>query len=332
MYKTLVLHQSAIVRNELSKCIGEHDAFEMQMAVQDVKQAYDCIDRRLPSLVIIQIDNDPKQVLKFISQILQSHSNIIAVYDKSPDSEKYLQHVVGLGVRNFIALPTQNLKEYFVKQSDQLSHKLTDAADFIEQREQKASGSEKKGLIVLGASMGGTTATEKLLQKLPQSIAGMVIVQHMGKNMISNYAERLDRAGPLLVKLAEDGEMIQAGKVLVAPDDCHTLIRRKGNHYVIELQAGERIGHHLPAVDQLFRSAADSAGKDALGIILTGMGEDGALAISMMRKQGAMTIAQDEESSQIFGMPKAAIIYGGIEKVLALDDIPGALLKYASSH
>lgn len=330
MYKVLVLHQSAIFRNEFAKFLAVQGNLKIQLAVNDVEQAFSSIERKMPDLVLIQIDEDFQKVLKLLGLILQSHSNIIVLYNKTPDSEMRLQKVIDLGIRNFIALPSRDFKDYFINQSEQLTRKLADMVKLIKQRLRHDSHSDNKRLIVVGASMGGVKATETLLTNLPRSIAGMVIVQHMGAHMMENYAARLDSVSPLRVKVAEDGEPIQPGKVLLAPNECHTLIKRKGDEYVIKLQSGERIGHHMPAVDQLFRSTAEVAGKEALGIILTGMGEDGALGITMMHKNGASTIAQDEASSVVFGMPKAAIIYGGIDQVLGLEEIPAAIVKHAS--
>ncbi|MDH5183260.1 MAG: CheB methylesterase domain-containing protein [Gammaproteobacteria bacterium] len=332
MYKALIVHASAICRNELNKLVVAQPSLSVQAAVQDVVQAHHYIDHSMPDLVLLQIDGNTEQSLILLEQLLQSHNNIILVYTKLPKCDSILQEAIKLGIRDFIAVPEGECHEFISTQREQLGTMLADMVKMIEKRHGhlRDALSNSKKLIVLGTSMGGPGATEAVLSKLPISIAGMVIVQHIRGFMLDAYVKRLDDCGSLRVKLAEDQESIQAGKVLIAPADFHTLIKHTHNGYVVKLQKGPPIGRHLPAVDALFNSTAQSAGADALGIIMTGMGEDGALAIARMRKQGALTIAQDEKTSAIFGMPKAAIIYGGIDYVLPLDEIPAAIVKYAS--
>ena len=331
MYKALIVHRSAICRNELNKLVSAQQDLTTHMVVEDIAHAFTVIDKSMPDLVLLQIDDAQDQIEKLLSQVQQSHRHIIAIYHKLENSDVMVQKAISMGVRDFIALPCKDYQQCFSELAPKIQKMLANMVELISKRLERSS-SKHKHLIALGTSMGGTKATEMLLQKLPASIAGMVIVQHMKAKMLPQYAAHLNNVGSLRVKLAEHNEPVLPGKVLIAPADMHTRVIRKNNQYLIQLQSGPPIGHHLPAVEALFSSVAECAGADALGIILTGMGEDGALGITRMHKQGALTIAQDEASCAVFGMPKAAILYGGIDQVLPLQEIPAAIVKYASNN
>jgi len=182
-------------------------------------------------------------------------------------------------------------------------------------------------VICIGASTGGTESLRSVLEALPADSPGIVIVQHMPEKFTAAFAKRLDSLCEVEVKEAEDGDTVLRGRVLIAPGNRHTLLQRSGARYYVNVKDGPLVSRHRPSVDVLFRSAAQYAGGNAVGIIMTGMGDDGARGLLEMRENGAMTIAQDEASCVVFGMPKEAIARGAAEKVLPLDALAAEIVR-----
>ena len=181
-------------------------------------------------------------------------------------------------------------------------------------------------VVVVGASTGGTEALKDFLEMLPANAPGIVIVQHMPKHFTQAFANRLDGLCKISVKEAEDGDEVVQGRALVAPGDFHTLLKRDGNRYYVEVKEGPLVSRHRPSVDVLFRSAARYAGQNAVGIIMTGMGDDGAHGMKEMHDTGAFTIAQDEATCIVYGMPGEAVKLGGVDKIVPLPEIAKAML------
>ena len=182
-------------------------------------------------------------------------------------------------------------------------------------------------VICIGASTGGTESLRIVLEALPAASPGIVIVQHMPEKFTEAFARRLNTLCEMEVKEAADGDTVLRGRVLIAPGDRHTLLQRSGARYYVSVKEGPLVSRHRPSVDVLFRSAARYAGANAVGIIMTGMGDDGARGLLEMKQAGAFTIAQDEASSVVFGMPKEAIALGGAERVLPLDLLAGEIVR-----
>jgi len=180
-------------------------------------------------------------------------------------------------------------------------------------------------VVAIGASTGGTQALQLLLSALPADTAGIVIVQHMPENFTRSFAERLNQTCPMEVQEAKDGDSVIPGKALIAPGNYHMMLNRSGAKYHVLVKKGPLINRHRPSVEVLFKSVAKYAGANAIGIILTGMGSDGAQGILEMKQNGAYTIAQDEYTSVVFGMPKEAIKIGAIDSIQPLDNIPAVL-------
>jgi two-component system chemotaxis response regulator CheB len=181
-------------------------------------------------------------------------------------------------------------------------------------------------VVVVGASTGGTEALRDFLQALPSTAPGIVIVQHMPENFTSSFAQRLDSLCSITVKEAEGGDTVLPGRALIAPGNKHCLLKRSGARYYVEIKDGPLVSRHRPSVDVLFRSAARYAGVNAIGVIMTGMGDDGACGMFEMKQAGAFTLAQDEATSVVFGMPNEAIKRGAVDKVLPLPTLAGAVL------
>jgi two-component system chemotaxis response regulator CheB len=183
-------------------------------------------------------------------------------------------------------------------------------------------------IIAIGASTGGTEALREVLEALPATTPGIVIVQHMPEKFTNAFARRLDALCQMDVKEAESGDLVEQGRVLIAPGNQHMALRRTGSRYTIEILDGPHVSRHRPSVDVLFRSVAQAAGRNAMGVILTGMGDDGARSLLEMREAGAYTVAQDEDSCIVFGMPKEAIDRGAAMKVLPLNRIAAEIQTY----
>jgi len=184
-------------------------------------------------------------------------------------------------------------------------------------------------VVAIGASTGGTEALRALLEALPSDAPGIVIVQHMPELFTRAFAARLDSLCSITVKEAETNDTVLRGRALIAPGNHHMLLKRSGARYYVDIKDGPLVCRHRPSVDVLFRSAARYAGQNAVGVILTGMGDDGARGMLEMKRAGAKTIAQDEATCVVFGMPKEAIKLGAADKVLALQSVAGAILTYA---
>ncbi|MDP5240255.1 chemotaxis response regulator protein-glutamate methylesterase [Uliginosibacterium sp. 31-16] len=187
-------------------------------------------------------------------------------------------------------------------------------------------------IVAIGTSTGGTQALEYLFTNLPATTPGIVVVQHMPPMYTKSFANRLNQLSQLTIKEAETGDRILPGHALIAPGGKHMLVRRNGAQYDVEVVDGPLVSRHKPSVDVLFRSVAKSAGGNALGVIMTGMGDDGARGMKEMFDAGARTVAQDEASCVVFGMPKEAIKHGGVHEIMGLEDIPARLLGRGGSH
>jgi len=197
---------------------------------------------------------------------------------------------------------------------------------------QHAMARTTERVVVIGASTGGTEALRVLLEALPHDCPGIVVVQHMPEQFTASFAQRLDGLCRVDVKEAADGDSVLRGRVLIAPGNRHTLLKRSGARYVVEVTAGELVNRHRPSVDVLFRSAATYAGPNAIGVIMTGMGDDGARCMKEMHDAGAFTVAQDEASCVVFGMPAEAIRLGAVDRVLDLEQIAPLILKLDQSQ
>jgi two-component system chemotaxis response regulator CheB len=185
-------------------------------------------------------------------------------------------------------------------------------------------------IICMGASTGGTQSLSEVLVALPAASPGIVIVQHMPEHFTTSFANRLDGLCQMDVKEAADGDVVLRGRVLIAPGNFHTMLERSGAKYYVSVKQGPLVSRHRPSVDVLFRSAANAAGANAVGVIMTGMGDDGARGLAEMKQAGAFTIAQDEATSIVFGMPKEAIARGCVDRIVPLQNIAQEMLRAAA--
>jgi two-component system chemotaxis response regulator CheB len=194
----------------------------------------------------------------------------------------------------------------------------------------RAMARTTESIVCIGASTGGTESLRLVLEALPAAAPGIVIVQHMPEKFTASFANRLNGLCQVDVKEAVDGDAVLRGRVLIAPGNLHTMIERSGANYHVSVRSGPLVSRHRPSVDVLFRSAARSAGSNAVGVIMTGMGDDGARGLEEMKQAGARTLAQDEATSVVFGMPKEAIARGCVDKIVPLPQIAQEILRAAA--
>ena len=244
-----------------------------------------------------------------------------------------------LGAVDFIAKPKVGIVDGMQEYADEIAEKIRIASNArvirsvgtatMAQRPLPALGNNfvtTEKVIVVGASTGGTEAIREFLVRLPADAPGVLIVQHMSMPFVKSFANRLDSLCKISVKQADDNERILPGHAYIAPGDSHLLLRRSGANYMTELSQGEPVNRHRPSVDVLFRSAAKHAGKNAIGVIMTGMGKDGAEALLEMHRAGAYNLAQNEATCVVFGMPKEAIAAGGVDEVVPIQEMTQRVL------
>lgn len=335
--KVLVVDDSAVVRQALSAILGRA-GMEVAVAADPVIARYKMAGSR-PDVMVLDIEMPRVDGLTFLREIMAEAPLPVLVCSglAGPGTEVALQaleegavHVVAkprLGVKDFLQDSTRDLVEA-VRGAAQARLRRADAV--LPARRPRALASTTLKVAAVGASAGGTEALRVLLEALPPDAPGLAIVQHMPDVFTGAFARRLAQTSRLEVKEAEDGDRILPGRALVAPGNRHLMVQRSGAHYLARLLDGPPVSRHRPSVDVLFRSAAQAAGRNAVGVILTGMGDDGAAGLLEMRQAGAHTIAQDEASCVVFGMPKEAIALGAAAEVLALDRIAGSVLRHAA--
>jgi len=351
--KVLIVDDSAMVRQHLSRALSSDPDIEVLGVAADPFIAMNKIARSRPDVITLDVEMPRMDGLTFL-RMLMSRDPIPVVMCSALTEQGCAATMKALerGAVDIILKPRVGVREFMeesrvllcdtVKAAalarvkplagailPEVPPKLT--ADVILARP-VATGKTRKTekVLVVGASTGGTEAIRTFLEALPPDAPGSVIVQHMPERFTSAFARRLDGICAVEVKEAEDGDPVRPGRALVAPGNLHTLLLRRGGTYSVQVKGGPLVSRHRPSVDVLFRSAAFSAGPNAIGIIMTGMGDDGARGLKEMKEGGAFTIAQDEKSSVVFGMPRVAIGLGAVDRTLSIGAIAGAVLENCS--
>jgi len=341
--KVLIVDDSALVRKLMTKNIEKESKMEVVGTAVDPYDARDKILALKPDVILLDIEMPKMDGLTFLRKLMKSYPcRVIIVSSLAEKKSKAALTAIENGALGVIAKPGSS---YAVPEMmDDLMEKIRQVAavpDYkLKSLQDKINGNnatkplidakrvgQSNKIIAMGASTGGTNALKEILERLPKNMPPIVIVQHMPQYFTKSFAERLDSLCELKVKEAEDREVLTNGKVLIAPGNIHMEIKRTGGMYFVKLVDSPRVYHQKPAVDILFKSVAKYVGKDAVGVILTGMGRDGANGMLEMKKAGAYNIAQDEKSCVVFGMPKEAIELGGVDKVAHLDNIPAEIIK-----
>ncbi|WP_310549917.1 chemotaxis-specific protein-glutamate methyltransferase CheB [Paenibacillus glufosinatiresistens] len=343
--RVLLVDDSPLFREFLRRGLESDAAIEVAALAADPFEARDAILRVRPDAMVCDVQMPRMDGIEFIRRLLPQYSMPVIVVSSLPEA---VLDALNAGAIDFVVKPDPGSPGSRTRFLEQLIVKVKNAPAarvLLPQGPEKRTAAVRPAsaplaapgtgisaeagerLIAIGASTGGTEAIAALLKGLPPSLPGIVVVQHFPPNFSAMYAERLDRLLPWKVKEAAGGEAIVPGTVLIAPAERHLAVRKLGGGFRTELIQGERTSGHCPSVDRLFDSVARAAGERAVGILLTGMGYDGAKGLLAMRRRGARTIGQDEASSVVYGMPKAAYELGAVEKQGSPATIPGLLLS-----
>jgi len=336
--RVLVVDDSAVVRRVFSEELSREKDIEVIATAPDPYVARDKIVALKPDVVTLDIEMPRMDGITFLRKLMKYFPlPVIIVSSLTTEGGALAMEAMDIGAVDVISKPGT---AYSVgDMSVQLAEKIRGAArvnmalrQAAMQRPAPASTPQlsltksTNKIIAIGASTGGTEAIKEVLVKFPPTVPGIVIVQHMPAKFTTSFAERLNSLCQIRVKEAEDGDAIVPGTALLAPGNFHMVMRRSGARYYVNIKTGPLVCHQRPAVDVLFNSVAAYGGANAVGVLLTGMGKDGAQGLLKMKEAGAKTIAQDEKSCVVFGMPKAAIDLGAADKVVSLQQVSQAII------
>ncbi len=345
--RVLIVDDSSLVRQTLKEILSADPDIEIMAMAPDPLVAAERIQEEIPDVITLDVEMPRMDGITFLQKLMTQHPIPVVICSSlavqgSDTTLKALEY----GAVDIITKPKLGTKQYLEEarirvcdavkaaasaklrrlvKPQKVEPKLT-ADAVIPKATSKAMIETTEKLIIVGASTGGTEAIREFLEALPMDCPGTVIVQHMPENFTASFARRLDSICRMSVKEAEDNDTVIRGRVLIAPGNMHMLLKRSGSRYYVEVREGPLVSRHRPSVDVLFRSAARYAGRNAVGVIMTGMGDDGANGMKEMKEAGAYTVAQDEASCVVFGMPQEAIKRGAVDKVLPLEDIAGLVL------
>lgn len=348
--KVLVIDDSALIRSVLKEIINRELDMECVGVATDPLVAREMIKELNPNVLTLDVEMPKMDGLDFLERLMRLRPiPVVMVSSLTEAGSEVTFRALELGAVDFITKPkldiARGMEEYAITITDKIraaaqaqvvrsalsqpiQERLT-ADAVLSSVAWKFSSTEK--VVMIGASTGGTEAIKEILVNLPANAPGILIAQHMPEHFTKSFAQRMDGLCKISVKEAENKERILPGHAYIAPGNMHLLLKRDGARYVIDLNQGPLVNRHRPSVDVLFRSAANVAGPNALGIILTGMGKDGAQGLLEMKEAGAHTIAQNEASCVVFGMPREAIASGGVSEVLPLRDIARRTVEYGSA-
>lgn len=353
----LIVDDSAVVREILTQVLDAASDIKVLAAVPDPIFAMQRMKIQWPDVIVLDIEMPRMDGLTFLRRIMGEHPTPVVICSSlTEQGADITMDAMSAGAVSIVTKPTLNLKTFLQGAGNDLVQEVRAAAaarmssmrPFKTQHDRSMPGPKLTAdaileapsgktmfrttdkLIAVGTSTGGTQALEFILPKLPTNCPAMVVVQHMPEQFTRAFAERLNRISEVEVLEAKDGARLMSGLVLIAPGGRHLLVKRSGAQYIAEVKDGPLVSRHRPSVDVLFRSVAISAGSNALGVIMTGMGDDGARGLREMHDAGARTLAQDEKTCVVFGMPKEAIAHGGVDEVVSLAQIGQTLAAQRS--
>ncbi|MGV3709533.1 MAG: protein-glutamate methylesterase/protein-glutamine glutaminase [Gemmatimonas sp.] len=338
--RVLIVDDSAVVRKVLSEGLARYPDIEVVGTASDPYMARERIVQLEPDVITLDIEMPRMDGLSFLAKLMRHYPiPVIVVSSLTTERSDAALRALSLGAIDVIAKPGSRAvaedSPAELAQSIRIAAgaRIQQPVEVVERiaapRRPVSQLDASPRVIAIGASTGGTQAIEAVLRQFPPDAPGTVIVQHMPELFTASFARRLNEVSNVHVREARDGDVISAGLVLIAPGDKHMLIQANGPHWVARVKDGPRVHHQRPAVDVLFQSVARCAGSRAVGAVLTGMGADGARGLLTMREAGAHTIAQDQESCVVFGMPREAIRMDAASEVLPLDRIAKRLLQTA---
>jgi two-component system chemotaxis response regulator CheB len=349
--RVLIVDDSAIVRQSLAELLSSDPEIEVMAAAADPFIAAERIRHEVPQVITLDVEMPRMDGLTFLQKIMSQHPIPVVICSAlAAEGSETMFKALEYGAVDIIEKPragtSQFLKESRVRICDavkaasmsnlkRIRNRVPDTiarltADAVISKPRpgaEAMIGATERVVMIGASTGGTEALRVFLEAMPSDAPGIVIVQHMPENFTRAFAKRLDSICRISVKEAENGDMVIRGRALIAPGNRHLVLKRSGARYYVEIKDGPLVSRQRPSVDVLFRSAARYAGKNAVGVIMTGMGDDGARGMLEMKEAGAFTIAQDEESCVVFGMPKKAIELKAVRQVIPLGALGTAVLR-----
>ncbi len=342
--KVLIVDDSALIRALLKEIIQQDPELQLVGQAPDAYVARDLIKQLDPDVITLDIEMPRMDGLTFLEKLMNARPTpVVMISSLTESGSEATFRAMELGAVDFVAKPKLGIREGMEAYADDIRDKIK-AASRARLHKPRAAvkppdssdkapregrspivGTEK--IIAIGASTGGTEAMKDVLIDLPADSPGIVITQHMPPGFTRTFAERLNRLSRLHVVEAKGGERILPGHAFVAPGDHHLLVERSGANYVTRLSDGPQVHRHRPAVDPMFESVAQCAGRNVIAALLTGMGKDGAIGLKAIRDAGGYTVAQDEASCVVYGMPREAVLLGGAEEVLSLEQIAEALMQ-----
>lgn len=336
--KVLIVDDSLLFREALARGVAADPGIEVVATAADPYMARDQILQFEPDVMTLDVEMPRMNGIEFLKRLIPQYPIPVVVVSAVNHS---VFDALNAGAVDFVTKPEIRNGHGFDSFINELIVKIKIASTAKVGQLKKDSAlkapvgqvvsQNSRKIIAIGASTGGTEAIAHILKELPREMPGIVIVQHIPPVFSRMYAERLNNTCLLEVKEAQTGDMVIPGRVLIAPGDFHMRLRRSGEQYTVECFKGERVNGHCPSVDVLFNSVAEIAADRTIGVILTGMGYDGAKGLLALRKNGALTIGQDEGSSIVYGMPKVACELGAVAKQMPLDSIASAIISLLSS-
>lgn len=344
----LIVDDSAVVRQTLSEVLSRDPEIEVIGTASDPYVAAAKIAERMPDVITLDIEMPRMDGLTFLQKIMAQHPIPVVICSSlAAEGAQSALKALEYGAIEVIAKPRLGSKQFLEESHVMLCQAVKAAAgarmtamtshliepkrnaDVVLRRANRAMSETTQKVVAIGASTGGTEALRVLLQALPGDCAGLVIVQHMPEVFTRAFAKRLNDLCEISVKEAQSNDTVLRGQALIAPGDHHMLLQRSGARYYVDIKMGPLVCRHRPSVDVLFRSAARYAGQNAVGVIMTGMGDDGANGLLEMKQAGAYTLAQDEQTCVVFGMPKEAIKRKAVDRVLPLQALARAIGEHA---
>ena len=343
--KVLVVDDSALVRSLLAGIINDSPGLELVGAAPDAFVARDMVNQFSPHVITLDVEMPRMDGLSFLEKLMAARPTpVVMISTLTEEGADATMRALELGAVDFLPKPKLGVAEGIREYSELIVEKITAAANarvkplqssahVIVSTKEKLSPAQyhsTEKIIAIGASTGGTEAIKDLLVQFPAAMPGIVMTQHMPPGFTRTFAERLDKCTKLHVVEARGGERILPGHAYLAPGGHHLIVSRYGADYVVKLSDMAPVHRHRPAVDVMMDSVAQAGGKNVIGILLTGMGKDGAQGMLEIRKQGGYTIAQDENSCVVYGMPKEAVNIGGVDQtveLLKMGEVIAAKLK-----
>jgi two-component system chemotaxis response regulator CheB len=351
----MVVDDSAVVRQVVTGLLNKAPDIQVLHAVADPILAMERMKTVWPDVIVLDVEMPRMDGITFLRKIMAERPTPVVICSTlTAKAAKTTMEAMAAGAVSIITKPKLELKQFLNDSSDELVAAVRAAAVanvrklagraaplqpvakltadvILPAADGRAMTQTTERVVAIGTSTGGTQALEVVLTSLPRVSPGIVIVQHMPEKFTAAFAERLNSVCEITVKEAQTGDRVVPGRALIAPGGKHMLLRRNGAQYFVEVMDGPLVNRHRPSVDVLFRSVAKCAGSNALGVIMTGMGDDGAAGLLEMRNAGAYTVAQDEASCVVYGMPKEAVKRGGVERTVTLEQIGREIVQQMNS-